>query len=289
MTSTISANSVQESPVLLIGAAGRLGDMVMKHWPAGVPLVGSSRRGDAGFVQLDLLVNPDSAVKAMAGKGAVLCLAGVTPAVAVTGADVFSRNTDVALATLRAAKAAGAGRVFIASSAAVYGGTDGALTEDAVLAPVSDYGRAKTAMEDAARDLARKLDHPLTVLRIGNVAGADAILGGWRKGFTLDQLPDGATPARSYIGPRSLARALYQLSQARTLPDVLNLAAPGAVEMGALLDAAQLDWTPRPATRATLADVTLDTKRLETHIRFAPEDATPEGLVAQWRAYQSLS
>lgn len=287
MTSTISANSAKESPVLLIGAAGRLGDMVMKHWPSGRALVGSARRGRRGFIQLDLLVNPESATNAMSGKGAVLCLAGVTPAVAATGADVFSRNTDMALAALRAAKAAEAGRVFIASSAAVYSGTKGALTEDAVLAPQSEYGRAKAQMEQEALDLAHRLDHPLTVLRIGNVAGADAILGGWRAGFTLDQLPDDSTPARSYIGPRTLAKALHQLAGIHRLPDVLNLAAPGAVQMGALLDAARLDWTPRPASQATIANVTLSTKRLETHVRFAPEDATPHGLVAQWRAYQS--
>ena len=128
-------------------------------------------------------------------------------------------------------------------------------------------------------EMAANHHNPCTVLRLGNVAGADAILGGWRAGFTLDQLPDGRTPARSYIGPGKLARVLHALSMADTVPGLLNIAAPGTVEMGDLLDAAHLDWTARPATDQTIAQVHLDTTTLERLVPFAPTDSTAEGIV----------
>ena len=147
-------------------------------------------------------------------------------------------------------------------------------------APLSPYGRAKMAMEaDAAAH-----PHPSTVLRISNLAGADAILAGWRPGFALDRFADGRTPARSYIGPLSFARVLRALAGAQGLPAVLNVAAPGPVEMGVLLDAAALPWTPRPATEATVPRVHLDTGRLAPFVSIAPEAATPAGIVAEWQA-----
>lgn len=262
--------------------------MLSAHWPKDAPLVRSARVTQPEFVQLDLMLGPEKTATAMSGTGAVICLAGVTPAQVVNGADVFSRNTDLALAAIHAAHAAGAGRVFVTSSAAVYGAAGGVLTEASSCRPVSDYGKAKLAMEQAALDCARVLGHPVTVLRIGNVAGADAILGGWRAGMSIDRLADGSTPKRSYIGPQTLARVLHRLSQTGALPDILNIAAPDAVEMGALLDAAGLPWKPRPAPETVIGDVTLSTKQLEAHVTFTSESSTPAGLVAEWRAYQAL-
>ena len=69
----------------------------------------------------------------------------------------------------------------------------------------------------------------------------------------------------------------------------MNLSTPGAVQMGALLDAAGLAWATRRAPDSVIADVTLSTKLLETYVGFDPVSATPEGLVAQWRAFQHLS
>ena len=287
MTSTISEHTGEIRPTLVLGGSGRLGQMLAAHWPSDAPLVRSSRGLKPEFVQFDLILEPDKAGRAMVGVGAVICLAGVTPAQVTIGTDVFSRNTDLALAAIRGAYDAGAGRVFIASSAAIYGAVGGVLEETAHCQPVSEYGITKLEMEAAALELAHTLGHTVTILRIGNVAGADAILGGWRTGMTIDQLANGCTPERSYIGPQTLARVLHVLCNADDLPEVLNIAAPGAVEMGALLDAADLQWSPRPAPQTAIANVTLSTRRLETHVTFAAENSTPAGLVAEWRAYQA--
>lgn len=279
----ISTKSQQNRPVLLLGGTGRLGRILTRFWPGRSDLVVQSRRsGDADLV-FDPLHDPVALAEAVGRVRAVICLAGVTHAHAAQTGDAMSLNADLALATLRTMPPGA--RVFLASSAAVYGAAPGVCRETDGCAPLSDYGRAKLEMEQAAAGLGK----PFTALRIGNVAGADAILGGWRDGMQIDRLPDGTTPSRSYIGPQTLARVLHALTVQDSLPQVLNIAAPGVIEMGALLDAAGLGWAPRPAPEGVIARVELCTTRLARHVSFAPEDSTATGMVAEWQAMKGHS
>lgn len=273
--------------VLVLGATGRIGAILRRIWPVLWPeadILWQTRRPmpGPGWTVLDPLAEPGALARAARGRAAILCLAGVVP-----GRDgAMADNAALALAALRAGAEAGA-RVLLTSSAAVYGARGGLLSEATPPVPVSDYGRAKHDMEGRAAAVAQELDVPVTSLRIGNVAGADAILGGWRPGFELDRFDDGRTPRRSYIGPASLARVLGELTARDGLPGVLNLAAPGAVEMGALLDAAGLDWTPRPAPDTAIAEVRLDTGLLEQIVAFDPSESDPAVMVAQWQAMET--
>lgn len=138
-------------------------------------------------------------------------------------------------------------------------------------------------MEQAVAIRAQELGVSYCALRIGNIAGIDSILGGWRPGFTLDQFADGRTPQRSYIGALTLAQVLADLVQTPDLPTTLNIASPDVVEMGKLLDAAGLLWVPRPAQTGAIARVSLDTTRLKHLIPRAAIPETPEQMVTQWR------
>lgn len=241
---------------------------------------------DPGWIGVDLLGDAAGLARSARGCDRILCLAGVTPAAAAGGADMGD-NARLALAAVRAGAAAGAS-VLLSSSAAVYGNPGAeTLEEDGPANPLSDYGRAKLEMEREAAALGAELDVPVTSLRIGNIAGVDAILGGWRPGFRLDRFADGRSPERSYIGPATLARVLGDLARAERLPPVLNIAAPGVVEMAALLDAAGLDWTPQPAPETAIARVALSTKRLETVTEFTAGDSRAGTMVAQWRALET--
>lgn len=273
-------------PVLVLGASGRLGGMLRRHWPEPAALRCQWRTArdappDAVVFDLPAPGHPplEAALEAARGARAIICLAGVTPARAGGSDEALDANVDLGLSALTLMQAAEVPRLLLASSAAVYGAGANGMHEAAELTPLSAYGRAKLAMERAV--LARA-DRGVTMLRIGNVAGADAILGGWRPGMTLDRFADGRTPRRSYIGPVTLARVLHGLCRGEPLPKVLNIAAPGVVEMGALLDAAGLGWAPRKAPPEAIAEVRLETNALEARVAFAPENATPAGLVDEW-------
>lgn len=264
-------------PTLVTGSSGRLGRMLQDHWRDD-RILWTSRRGGAGLHACDPLRDPKAIATLQRKVDVVLCLAGVLP-----GRGSLDHNSRIATATVRAAAEAGAGTVFLCSSAAVYGNSAEVHSELDVVLPTSPYGSAKLRMEQEAKDAAKTLGVGLCCLRIANVAGADAILGGWRPGFQLDQLPDGTTPVRSYIGPLAFAACLAQLiARAHDLPDIVNIALPTPVAMGDLLDAAGLTWSARPATANTIPRVVLDTTRLSNYVTLAPAEDTAQGIADDW-------
>ncbi|UTS82929.1 NAD-dependent epimerase/dehydratase family protein [Phaeobacter piscinae] len=302
-------------PILILGASGRIGGILRHQWAsAGADLRWQRRaRPDgaepdaAGWHVFDPLADPEALAAAARGTAAILCLAGPVPGGAAgrdLSAHQLMQHRDLALATLEAAArvreaetgtgtgaGTGAPRLLLASSAAVYGAAPGPLSEDIPLAPMALYGVAKAEMEQAAQARAAELGLEISLLRIGNIAGIDAILGGWRAGFCLDQFADGQTPRRSYIGPRTLAEVLASLIQCPDLPQVLNIAQPGAVAMGDLLQAAGLDCARKPAPAQAIAEVQLDVTRLIGLLADQPAAlpaASPQDLVAEARALSLL-
>lgn len=274
----------------MLGATGKLGWLLRAAWPDGpvtLSCQGRQTQPDPGWVCLDPLGDPGGLIAAMRDVDCVLNLAGPVP----RGRDVdLSLHARLALAVLRAGRRAGLRQVFLVSSAAVYGAANGPCAEHTPPAPISDYGRAKLRMEEeVAEFLATAQGAPHTkILRIGNVVGADQLLGQpARPDLTLDRFPDGCAPRRSYIGPKSLARILAELvtvSARKSLPPVLNVAAPGSVGMDMLLQAARRGWTYRAAPSTALHDVTLDTRLLRQFVGLAPEAATATGMIAEWRS-----
>jgi len=278
--------------ILMTGASGRVGRMVCHHWPRAVPgltLVPQYRRdAPPGALAWDPLEGPDALMAHVAETGrrpaAIVALAGVTPG---PGRDL-SLNTALAEATLDAGLRVGVPRVLLASSSAVYGAGDGTpFAEDAPLAPVNAYGTAKHEMEAACAPwCARGLD--ICCLRIGNVAGADALLlnadrAGPGGAVVIDRFADGGGPVRSYIGPSTLAAVLATLCRhAGPLPPVLNVAAPRPVAMTALAQAAGARIETRPAPPGAHQRITLDCRRLAALHRFEVDDSTAAGMVRQW-------
>ena len=240
-----------------------------------------------GFLKWDMLVEPYPGPPLTSG--IVLNLAGVTPG---PGRDV-DQNVPLALVACNVAKQAGARHVFIVSSAAVYGpGTGTDLTEDTPLNPINPYGRAKVAMEIAVQQwqAAQTGRTPaITILRIGNILGLDALIGAASptKSVILDPVPDAlGGPVRSYIGPCSLAQVLAQLCyaalQSKPLPSVINIAAAPPVAMAALLDVANQPWHYGPPNPAVVARVVLATDRLQAIAPLPPSAGLPSTMIAEW-------
>lgn len=259
------------SRVFVIGATGRIGRALRAVWGPRAA-TWQARRPVPGHVFWDPL-NADCPLPL---EGAtVLCLAGGRHCASL------QMNADIALAVLRAAEAGGAARVLLASSAAVYGpDPERDHAEDDALAPFSPYGRAKAQMEAVALAASGP---PRTMLRIGNVVGADALIGGARPGVTvmLDPVPGG--PMRSWIGPVTLARTLRALCGMAALPPVLNLAQPGPLRMAALLESAGIDWRYGLPNPATARRATLDTGRASALLGPVLTKACAPSLIAEWR------
>ncbi|WP_323037984.1 NAD(P)-dependent oxidoreductase [Pararhodobacter sp.] len=275
--------------LIVVGANGRVGRLLIPAFRALGAAVGLTQRDsraltpDMAEVTWAPLDGPAPLAAFIAARGgppkAMLVLAGSTPG---TGADM-AVNIAVAQACTAAARAVGIGRILLASSSAIYGhGRATPWRETEAVAPASAYGHAKLEME-------RRCAGPdVCALRIGNVAGADALLTNPRRPLVLDQFPDGNGPIRSYIGPQSLARVLVTLAETPlTLPPVLNIGAPLPVDMADLARAAGIPFDWHPAPPGATARLTLDLGHLETLVTFQDRDSTAAAMIAQWRHCQT--
>ncbi len=256
----------------LMGASGRVGRLIASAganrdspWHT-VPL--QYRRPQTLFhsrnIPWDVADGPDGLLKWMDRFGALetlIVMAGVTPA---TSSDM-TLNTVIAKAYLDAAMVAGIKRVLLASSSAVYGFGDGSpMSEAHSCAPVNTYGKSKLDMEAMARNVAADTNMEICCLRIGNIAGADAVLLNASKAtpeapLIIDCFPDGAGPLRSYIGPTQAGEVLAKLAcHQGALPSVLNLAGTAPIQMEELAIAAALPWRYATAPLTARQSITLD-------------------------------
>ena len=255
-----------------MGASGRVGRLIASSWANRaspwhkVPL--QYRHPQTLFnsrnIPWDVTDGPDGLLKWMDRFGALetlIVMAGVTPA---TSSDM-TLNTVIAKAYLDAARVAGIKRVLLASSSAVYGFGDGSpMSETHTCAPVNTYGKSKLDMETMASNVAADTNMEICCLRIGNIAGADALLLNAPKAtpetpLIIDRFPDGAGPLRSYIGPTQAGDVLAKLAcHQGALPPVLNLAGTAPIHMEELAIAANLPWLYQTAPQTMHQSITLD-------------------------------
>lgn len=275
-----------------MGSTGRVSRLLLSHWrhrcsSSSPEVYTQSRKAGFDLMWSPIEDGPEPLQKFIHASGpltAIVAMIGSTPSTSGNMSD----TATLVQAVVRAAEYAGVPRVLIASSSAVYAlGED--LSEDDLIVPTSAYGRAKLEMEQAVLNMETNVE--VCCLRIGNVAGADALLGGSNQismddPIKLDQFPDGKGPLRSYIGPSQLAACLKQLAGADgPIPSILNCASEPPVEMTELVDAAQLpwEWSPAPKERYGAQRITLDCSRLRETIGSCFLEATPAGMVADLR------
>ena len=187
-------------PLLVTGSGGRIGRALRAIWgeKAGenLPILWQSRHpavfGDLGW---DIGQNPPPVLP----QGLiVLHLAGKTSG---TPSDL-GENADMTKAVCMAALGARARHIFVMSSAAIYAPGPQPLVESDVPGPISPYGVSKLAGERMAVQVVQGSSTGLTILRLANLAGADALLGAAKSGchVTLDPVAgEAGGPVRSYI------------------------------------------------------------------------------------------
>lgn len=245
-----------QTRLLVLGASGKLGRTVRAAWrarpPDGIAPIYQAR--DRG-ADPDWLWSPGDPLGAVPKSDVIVGLWGVT----CGDAAALGVNAALAAEAARIAAASGARRVLHLSSAAVYGTGRRVFAEADAPAPTSDYGRAKSDMEQA---VPQGPEH--VILRLGNVVGTDSLAAALARDpvVTLDRFADGQGPRRSYISPRDLAEVIRRLALHPDLPRVINVASSQPVAMAALLDAQGVPFDWRPAPRAATAEVAMDTRLL---------------------------
>lgn len=252
------------------------------------------RRHDPHMCQTDLvwdvMQGMDPVSRWMETNGPIssfIVLAGVTPA---TGSEMDD-NITIANAYLDAARTLGIRRVLLASSSAVYGaGNDEAISESEPCHPINAYGISKLKMEHLALTY-REAGTEVCCLRIGNVAGADALLlnapdASINAPLVIDCFPDGHGPQRSYIGPAALGDILCKLAHhANELPFLLNVAALEPIYMEELANAAGLPWASRKPSLHASQRIVLNCKRLADLIPLHSGMGLASTLISEWREF----
>jgi nucleoside-diphosphate-sugar epimerase len=264
--------------ILILGAQGRIGKMMQAAWrdQSACELIWHGRK--TGDVCFDILEDTGLLQDTIRPVDLVLNLAGATHHSDTRIADVNQRLAQQVL------ECSGGTPVLLLSSAAVYGAQSGRLSEETPLHPIAPYGHDKAAMEQVATDYKNA-----TVLRLGNVLGADALLGTDRDVYSLDRFENGLSPRRSYIGPNQLGDVFMRLfDQINHLPKIINVATPRPVAMADLLDVTGKNWTPTPAPSQAIEEVSLDTSKLETLYQFETIDSDAEALVKDWQSVSNI-
>lgn len=268
---------------LLLGASGRLGRMMLCPAARAVlpdlDILPVSRTKDT--LPGAVVWSPGQATDDLPRARSVVALWGVLKG----DAEALHGNVTLASAAMTLADAIGAERVLHASSAAVYAPGPEPLTEDDVPAPVSPYGKAKAEMEREVMRISALSRVESCLMRIANVAGADMLFGNMTPGrpVRLDRFPDGTGPRRSYIGPIDLAKVIGALCVTKTLPSILNVAAPRPTAMADLARAADCPITWAEAPPSAHRAVCLNTARLQSLCPLSENAASASRLVAEAR------
>jgi nucleoside-diphosphate-sugar epimerase len=263
--------------MLMLGASGKLGRMLRAVWRdengQGIEIIPVYRQSGQGE---GAVWAPGQPVGDLPRVDVVLALWGVTRG----DGDALRKNAVLAEQAMALGAALGANRVLHCSSAAVYRPGPDPLSESAPTVPPGAYGSAKLEME---RAIFKRGAEGQVLMRIGNVAGAESLFHNMKPGgrITLDRFSDGSGPARSYVAPQLLARAVAALSLPDAPDGVVNVAAPRSTEMAAIARAANCDvaWRDAPATAIPL--VALDTTRLQSICAMAAVEADARHLVSQ--------
>ena len=284
--------------VTVLGANGKIGRNLMAC--ARVAQLGWRAQARTG--QADIIWSGDMAQSSAVFErgGTIINMIGHTGTDAALLHDVNVRFVEDMLVQ---AASAGVAHVILASTAAVYGNAGLApLDEETSLHPTSPYGRSKAMMEDVARNFAANPHSPaITILRIGNVAGCDALMAAAqhhvavKTAMPLHYFANGATLQRSYIGPRDLFRAIKGLATPHADGlRVFNVVHPQPVGLDGLLAGYRAhvvparEWVRTPAPTGTIPSVTLCTRRLQSQVTFEHFENPADAFTAQVAEVLSL-
>jgi nucleoside-diphosphate-sugar epimerase len=295
---------------LVTGGAGFIGSHLIRHleargWTVRVldDLSTGSRENLAG-TRAELLVGDIRELRAVedAARGAevVFHLAAMisVPESMAQPAECYRSNVLGSMHVLQAARQAGARRVVLSSSCAVYGDTGHPVDESALTSPISPYAASKLAMEQAARMMTLVFGLSTVCLRYFNVYGPRqapdspyaAAIPIFIRTMLAGQAPvihgDGRQ-TRDFVFVDDVARANLLAAEAGVEPGaVFNIGSGRSVAIADLVQSLRglFPGIPEPAYGpARAGDIRLSSGRIERAAQalgYRPEIALSDGLAA---------
>ncbi len=244
----------------------------------------TSRLGSPGSLVWDLTA---AALPPVPQRAILLHLAAALPGRGQSAN--LADNIGMAKAISHADRSLDFQHVLFLSTVAVYAPQSAPIMEDSTPNPQNDYGRTKLAAE---HELVNSLGEKLTILRLANLVGADALLGERKTEVTLDPV-DGQKngPERSYIGPLTFVRVigglLNLLASGAQVPSVINVAQPKSLGMADLLRASARPWKFGPPRSGVVPKVEVDVTLLAKIIDLPRANALDlvaelDGLKGKW-------
>jgi UDP-glucose 4-epimerase len=189
--------------------------------------------------------------------------------------------------------------VYFSSGGTVYGNqTVLPVTEDAVLAPLSNYGTAKIEQEDLCNTL-REHGTRVTVLRPSNAYGPGQSL---KTGFglvrTLLEHAYRGTPVaiwgdgtalRDYLFINDIVEAVILIAESPDIQGTFNLGSGSGHSINNMKSMVEtickvrIDATYKPSRDIDVRSIVLDTSRLRQKIAWAPKVKLEEGIHRTWQ------
>lgn len=266
--------------VLVLGANGRMGQLLRAYWRANPPenldIFWVARRHSPGVTHV---WSPGDHVDSLPQCNAIFGLWGT-----VSGsADELRNNISLSRRAHELARACGADRVIHASTMAIYRAGEEQVTEADIPQPRNEYGRAKLAMEEA---VAEEVPQGIN-LRIANAVGAGPLFNAisQRDVVEVDQFQERNGPLRSFIRPSTLAKVIERLIEIPVddLPTCLNVADSGLIDMADLVLAAGKGIRWRPASGAALPKMEADLSLMHELLGPIAPAPTPMDIILEWQ------
>ena len=295
---------------LVTGGAGFIGSHVVRHlegagWVVRVlDDLSTGSRANLESTAAELMVgdirDPQTVEAAVQGAQVVFHLAAMisVPESMAQPTECYRANVLGSMHVLQAARQAGARRVVLSSSCAVYGDAGAPVDESAPTFPISPYAASKLAMEQAARMMSLAFGLSTICLRYFNVYGprqspdspyAAAIptfIGTMLAGNAPVILGDGRQ-TRDFVYVDDIARANLLAAEAQVEPGaVFNIGSGRSVTITELVEAlrALFPGIPEPTSGpARPGDIRHSAGRIERAgqaLGYRPETALRDGLAA---------